>query len=140
MSPELDHSEPSDPQADLSRQEAFVRLFVKHESMVLGFIITLVPTRDDALEILQEASVVAWRKFEEFQPGTDFLNWMCPIAEFKVRVFRSQRNRRLLQFDDDVVKCRHWLFIPPVVMARAADSRPPRGRCDTSSKLPDNTG
>lgn len=87
----------------LSRQEDFLRLFVKHESMVLGFIITLVPSRDDALEILQEASVVAWRKFEEFQPGTSFMNWMCRIAELKARAFRAKRNRERLHFNDELL-------------------------------------
>ena len=94
-----------DPQAEPlpSQQEAFVRLFARHESMVLGFIITLVPSRDDALEILQEASVVAWRKFGEFQPGTNFLNWMCRIAELEVRAFRSRRKRERLQFGDELL-------------------------------------
>lgn len=88
----------------MARQEAFVRLFAAHEPMVLGFVMTLVPNWDDAAEILQEASVVAWRKFDEFQQGTSFLNWLYRIAELEVRSFWSRRKRERVQFSDNLVR------------------------------------
>jgi RNA polymerase sigma-70 factor (ECF subfamily) len=106
MLPEPQHTRtPSDPKIeDLhARQEEFVRLFARYEPMALGFVVTLVSSWDDATEIMQEASVVAWRKFDEFQPGTNFLSWLCHIAELKVRGLYTRRKRERLQFNDELV-------------------------------------
>jgi RNA polymerase sigma-70 factor (ECF subfamily) len=87
----------------LARQEEFVRLFAQHEQMIHGLIVSLVPVRDDAAEIFQETSLATWRKFAEFEPGTNFLRWACRIAEFEVRRFRSRRQRDRLQFNDELL-------------------------------------
>ena len=88
----------------MARQEAFVRLFAANEPMVLGFVMTLVPTWEDAAEILQETSVVAWRKFDDFEQGTSFLNWLYRIAELEVRSFWTRRKRDRVQFSDSLVR------------------------------------
>ena len=43
--------------------EECLRLLMRHRESVLTFLATLLPNPDDAEEVLQEASVVAWRKF-----------------------------------------------------------------------------
>jgi RNA polymerase sigma-70 factor, ECF subfamily len=88
----------------MARQEAFVRLFAANEPIVMAFVMTLVPTWDDASEILQETSSVAWRKFDEFEPGSSFLNWMYRIAELEVRNFWSRRKRQRVEFSDQLIR------------------------------------
>lgn len=80
-----------------------MRLFAQHESMVHGFIVSLEPSWNDAAEILQETSLAIWRKFDEFEHGTNFLRWSCRIAEFEVRRFRARRKRERLQFSDELL-------------------------------------
>ena len=42
-----------------------------------GFVRSLVPRREDAAEVMQEAAVVLWEKFDEFDSSRDFRKWAC---------------------------------------------------------------
>jgi RNA polymerase sigma-70 factor (ECF subfamily) len=55
------------PANDDARYEAFVRLLVEHEPRVRSFLRGLLPTWTDVEEVAQEASLVAWRKFHDFE-------------------------------------------------------------------------
>jgi hypothetical protein len=44
----------------------FLRLFAEHEPALRTYIRSLLPSRGDASEVLQEVAVVLWRKFAEF--------------------------------------------------------------------------
>ena len=56
----------------------------------------------DAEEVLQETNVVLWRKFEQYQPGTDFVRWACSVAHYEVLKLRERQSRekRLLLSDE----------------------------------------
>jgi len=77
------------------RSKAFLRLFLQNERRLYAYILTLLPNRADADDVLQEASLVMWDKFDERQPPDDFAAWGCRIAYFKVLDFlkKSQRSR-----------------------------------------------
>ena len=51
------------------RYEAFVRLLVEHEPSVRSFLRGLLPTWHEVEEVTQEASLIAWRKFDDFEDG-----------------------------------------------------------------------
>ena len=72
--------QPSQP--SLPAHEQFTSLLLRHHAALLGYILSLVSNWSDAEDILQQASVVMWRKFGEFQPGSDFRSWGCQIAKF----------------------------------------------------------
>lgn len=78
----------------------FGRLFVQHETRIYGYIRSLVVHRTDAEDLLQETASVLWQKFDEFQPGTNFLAWAMSIARFQVRHFRRQQKHNVLQFSE----------------------------------------
>ena len=59
--------------AENEKHDHFLRLYVKHEEALNGFVRTLVPTREDAREVMQEVAVVLWRKFEELGRVHEFL-------------------------------------------------------------------
>ena len=75
-----DHSATADP---TPRYEEFVRLFVAHEGRLRAFIRALLPTWADVDEVMQETSLVAWRKFARFERGTNFMAWAATIARFE---------------------------------------------------------
>ena len=50
--------------------EEFVRLLMAHERQIFTYILTLLPHVADAEDVLQETSIVLWRKFPEYQAGT----------------------------------------------------------------------
>jgi RNA polymerase sigma-70 factor (ECF subfamily) len=55
-----------------------------------------VPNWADAADILQETSSVMWRKFDQFEAGTNFFAWACQIARLEVATFRKRNRHRLL--------------------------------------------
>jgi len=90
--------------AALSSREPFVRLLAKHESAIRAFIYSLLPNWADTEEVLQETSLIVWRKFDQFTPGTNFLRWACRVAELEVRQFRSKKHHDRLQFGDSMLE------------------------------------
>ncbi len=78
--------------------EDFVRLFVAHEGRLRAFIRTLLPTWADVDEVMQETSLVAWRKFSRFERGTNFLAWVFTIARFEALDHLRRRGREQLVF------------------------------------------
>ncbi|MFM7041047.1 MAG: sigma factor [Planctomycetaceae bacterium] len=75
---------------DRDDHETFVRLLLEHEPRVRGFIRGLVPTWHDVDEVVQQASLVAWRKFNEFDRGTNFGSWLMVIARFEALKHRRR--------------------------------------------------
>jgi len=73
--------------------ERFVQLFARHEPAIRGFLRSLFPASQHADEILQETCLVLWRKFSDFEDGTDFLAWSLTIARFEVLKYRRKLAR-----------------------------------------------
>jgi len=82
--------------------EEFVRLFVAHEGRLRAFIRSLLPTWADVDEVMQETSLVAWRKFTRYERGTNFLAWVFTIARFEALDHLRRRGREQLVFSDAV--------------------------------------
>ena len=82
---------------DDTRNEKFVAHFVRHEAAIHSFILTIVPSTVDSDEILQDASMTMWRKFDQFKEGTSFRNWAFQIAKFTAmnHIRKAQRDRHL---------------------------------------------
>jgi RNA polymerase sigma-70 factor (ECF subfamily) len=85
--------------------ERFVRLFTRDEASVRAFVRSMMPRTGHVDEIMQEVSVVAWRKFEANLGDSegDFLRWVCTIARFEVLKFRRGLARDRLVLDEDVL-------------------------------------
>src|SRR5438552_2043418 len=79
----------------LAKGKLFLRLFLQNERRLYAYILTLLPHRADVDDVLQEASLVMWDKFDERRPPDDFAAWGCRIAYFKVLDFykKSRRSR-----------------------------------------------
>ncbi|MGH7127883.1 MAG: sigma-70 family RNA polymerase sigma factor [Planctomycetaceae bacterium] len=92
-----------DPAAPADGSE-FVPLFTRCQRSLYLFILAQVPSPTDAEEILQETNLVLWRKFDQFQPGTNFSAWASQVARYEVLKFRERRGRERLCFSDDLVQ------------------------------------
>jgi RNA polymerase sigma-70 factor (ECF subfamily) len=91
------------PSSDNQRYETFVRLLVTHEAHLRSFLHSLLPSWSDVDEAMQETSLTAWRKFDQFEPGTNFLAWCAAIARFEALKQRRTRSRERLMFSDAVI-------------------------------------
>lgn len=75
-------------------QLEFQRLFVENQRRIFGYILTLVPSSDDAQEIFQNVCVVIFSKADQFVAGTDFAKWACQIAHYEVYSYRRRRQEK----------------------------------------------
>jgi RNA polymerase sigma-70 factor (ECF subfamily) len=87
-----------------AKTKLFLRLFLQNERRVYAYILTLLPNRPDADDVLQEASLVMWDKFDERQPPDDFAAWGCRIAYFKVLDFYKKSQRCRVRFSQAMVE------------------------------------
>ena len=86
------------PGARPEKVKQFLRLFLKNERRLYAYVLTLLPNRADAEDVLQEASLVLWDKFDDEHPPDDFAAWGCRIAYFKVLDFYKKRGRERARF------------------------------------------
>jgi len=77
------------------RSEQFVRLLAECERRLFAYILALVWNVHDAEDMYQQTALELWRKFDEYQPGTNFAQWAFTIARLLVSNFhRTQRRRK----------------------------------------------
>lgn len=89
---------------ELQREE-FVQLLVKSQRRIFAFIHAMVPNTSDAEEVLQETSLVLWRKWDSYNRSRDFVNWALGIARIEVLRHLSERRRAgAIGFHDDLAE------------------------------------
>lgn len=88
--------------------ERFVALLVANQNRIFRFLVTLVPCRSDAEDLLQQTCLTLWQSREKFDPAAgEFASWACAIAHNQVRNFRrreASRNAAHAQLSEDVVE------------------------------------
>ena len=91
------------PTTHQPQDDQFLRLYSEHEPSLHGFVRSLVPTRDDAREVMQEVAVALWRKFETLASAAEFRPWAFGVARMEVMAWRRDRGRDRLLFGDDAL-------------------------------------
>jgi RNA polymerase sigma-70 factor (ECF subfamily) len=81
----------------------FIKLHTAHEVRLRSLAFGLVSNWADAEEVLQEANIILWQKFEEFESGTNFLAWSSQILRFTAKNFIARQRRSKLVFSDEVL-------------------------------------
>jgi len=79
----------------------FLKLFVRHQQEIYAYILTLVPNVHDADDLFQDGMTVMWRKFDQFQPGTNFAAWGVQIMRFQILDYRRNLARSKQVLIDD---------------------------------------
>jgi RNA polymerase sigma-70 factor (ECF subfamily) len=88
---------------ETERRKQLVGLLTQHQRRIFSYIYTLVPERHDAEDLLQETNLVICEKFDNFEPGTDFVAWACQIAYWRIRYSRQKFARSKVVFHQDLV-------------------------------------
>lgn len=83
-------------------RENFNLLQQAAQRRMFAFILTLVPNRADAEEVLQEANLIIWKKRDQFEPGTNFIHWANRIAYLEAMAYSRRRRRHWLCFDSEL--------------------------------------
>jgi RNA polymerase sigma-70 factor (ECF subfamily) len=82
------------------QHDQFLRLFAQHEAALHTFIRSMLPSREEASEVLEDVIVVLWQKFDSAQ---DFRKWAFGVARLEVLKFLQTRRRDRHVFDDELV-------------------------------------
>jgi RNA polymerase sigma-70 factor, ECF subfamily len=95
-----------DPNINPDKEAAdgrFLRLFVRHEQALRAYARVMVPNWDAVDEVIQEASVVMWRKLDLLDSPDNFLPWAKVIVRFEA--LRARRNfaRDRLVFSEELL-------------------------------------
>jgi RNA polymerase sigma-70 factor (ECF subfamily) len=92
MSDKIPLSKMADPTP--KDMEMFVRLFTRSQLQVLGFIQVLVPSPNDAEDILQETGIKLWSKWSQYDSSRDFASWACGFARFEALRFLEKNKHK----------------------------------------------
>jgi len=82
----------------------FLRLLMKNERRVYAYILSMVANSNDADDILQESTIVMWRKFGNFQEDMDFTCWAMTIARYQVLSFYKKNKNRKVVFSSSLLE------------------------------------
>ena len=81
----------------------FVDLMTHHQGRLYGYLLTLTADADAANDILQEANIVLWKQWSQFQPGSNFTAWAFRIAHFQFMAHRQRQLRDKTLFSDELL-------------------------------------
>lgn len=86
------------------KNDHFLRLYVENEEALRGFVRSLVPTLEDAREVMQDVAAVLWRKFDDLDSPEDFRRWAFGVAKFEALAFRRDQVRDRHVFSEDLIR------------------------------------
>ena len=91
--------------ANPTNEGRFVQLLAKHEPEIRAFIRASLPSSHDVAEVMQNVSLIAWKKFSQLDDAeTGFAPWACVIARFEILKYRRGLARDRFVLDEDVIK------------------------------------
>ena len=82
----------------------FSQLLTQSQRRLYAFILTLIPNRAEAEDILQETNLVLCRKAGEYDPDKHFLAWAFKIARYQTLAHFKARSRSPLVFQEDLME------------------------------------
>lgn len=84
------------------QHDRFLWLFMEHEESLRVYVRSLLLTREESREVMQEVAVVLWRKFDAEMTSQDFGRWAYGVARMEVLAFRRDRARDRHMFGEAV--------------------------------------
>ena len=94
----MEHDTPKSP------DEQFVQMLAGHEHQLRAFIRSMGLDWSAVDDVVQTVSLVMWRKWDQFDPDTDFMQWARVIARFEVLKFRRRMARDRHVFRDELME------------------------------------
>lgn len=82
----------------------FLRFFLKHEEALRAYARVLLPTWEAVDEVMQESSVVMWKKLSQLESADGFLVWAKVIVRYEALRLRRDHARDRHVFGDEVIE------------------------------------
>jgi RNA polymerase sigma-70 factor (ECF subfamily) len=87
-----------------SDSDAFAKLFAQHDRWLHAYLLALLTDYSSAEEVFQEVCVVLWRKYEQFDPETNFRRWAAAVARNKVHQYWDKQTRQARCLSNEVLE------------------------------------
>ncbi len=87
-----------------SAHDTFTQLYVAHEQAIYGFVFSLLHSRADADDVIQETMTQLWQHFDDFDRSRPFLPWANRFAYRRVLMHRRRESVRRTYLSDDVLE------------------------------------
>ncbi len=84
--------------------EQFVKLFRLNEKKIYGHILSHVPNRDIAEDIMQETIVVMLRKFSSYKKDSNFSAWGITIGRYLIMEYYRKQSRSVVHFSSEAME------------------------------------
>jgi RNA polymerase sigma-70 factor, ECF subfamily len=88
--------------SDRQQHDRFLRLFMGLEPSLRVFVRSLLFTREEERDVMQEVAVVLWRKFDPNMDETAFTRWAFGVARMEALTFRRDQARDRHCFGEEV--------------------------------------
>ncbi len=84
--------------------EEFIQQFTRNERQIRYYIASLVANKSDVDDIMQEASSLLWKKYDQYDPDRPFLPWAMRFAYNAVRTYRQKLGTRKKYFSNELIE------------------------------------
>ena len=90
--------------SDLNTDKLFVKLLAKNERHIRSFVRSTGMDWSATDEISQSVALIMWKKWKQFEVGSDFMKWARSIARFEILKYRRNLSRNRLVFNKDLIE------------------------------------
>lgn len=101
MSKEREYKQPNEQ--DKMSPECFLYLLTPVQGRIYAYIMSRWPNKSDADDIMQETISILWKKFDTYEPGTEFLAWTFTTAKYVLSGFRRRHQKNPIQFSEEAL-------------------------------------
>lgn len=88
---------------EADQQQEFTELYAAHEQGLYGFVYSLVYSRSDADDVIQETLTQLWEHFGEYDRSRPFFPWASRFAYRQVLMLRRRASSRRLYLSEEVL-------------------------------------
>lgn len=82
----------------------FMKLYTQSVPILRSFLRKLLPDWQDVDEVMQNTSLILWKKFDQYEPGTEFSKWACVIGRYEVLRYKRSKARDRHFFGDELLE------------------------------------
>lgn len=83
--------------------DEFLELITSCQSRLFGYLYSLLHNMEDTEDVLQQAVLAMWRRFDEYDRSRTFFHWAKQFAKFSVLNHIRAKRRDRVVFSDDLV-------------------------------------
>jgi RNA polymerase sigma-70 factor, ECF subfamily len=88
---------------DSRLSDEFLELITSCQSRLFGYLYSLLHNMEDTEDVLQQAVLAMWRRFDEYDRSRNFFSWARQFAKFSALTHIRAKRRDRVVFSDDLV-------------------------------------